>query len=181
VIPPDPTVARALDAVVERCRSYRTLRTEHDPAWPSPCERGAPDVDGRIAWEPVKRDAFDLLDPLAETLRTELHPSIASYYGRWYSDGFHTVAPQGPVSLIGVWNDEDTLRLQQNLLGHAVQQRRRRQPLTFFFALTEEDSDLVLSVDNERGTVVLEAPGTDRREDVAQGLATFLTTLEPAP
>ena len=181
MIPPDPDVARALDALVERCRHTSRLTTEHDPAWPSPCERGAPDADGRVAWVPVKRDAFDLLDPLAETLRTDLHPAIVSYYGRWYSDGFRTLAPQGEVSLIGVWNDEDTLRLQQNLLGHALQQRRRRQPLTFFFALTEEDSDLVLSVDNERGAVVLEAPGTDRREDVAPDLATFLRTLEPAP
>lgn len=177
--PPDPDVALALDDLVARCLGAGPRTTEHDPAWPSPCERGAPDADGRIAWAPVLRDAFDLLDPLAETLDVVVHPAVVTFYGRWFSDGFRTAAPEGEVHLIGVWNEDDTLRLQQNLLGHALQQRRRRQPLTFFFALTEEDSEAVLSVDNARGTVVLEIPGTDRREDVAASLAGFLRSLTP--
>lgn len=177
--PPDPEVALALDALVTRCRAAGPLTTEHDPAWPSPCERGAPDGAGRVAWVPVLRDAFDLLDPLAETLEVEIHPAVITFYGRWFADGFRTAAPEGEVNLIGVWSEEDTLRLQQNLLGHALQQRRRRQPLTFFFALTEEDSEAVLSVDNIRGTVILEVPGTDRREDVAPSLAGFLRELSP--
>ena len=177
--PPDTDVALALDALVEQCRARGPLTTEHDPAWPSPCECGAPDADGRVAWQPVLRDAYDLLEPLEETLGVAIHPALVTFYGRWYSDGFAAAAREGEVNLIGVWNEDDTLRLQQNLLGHALQQRRRRQPLTFFFALTEEESEAVLSVDNARGVVVLEVPGTDRREDVAANLASFLRELAP--
>lgn len=177
--PPDTDVALALDALVERCRAAGPLTAEQDPAWPSPCERGAPDANGLVHWEPVLRDAYDLLEPLEETLGVTIHPAVVSFYGRWFSDGFRTAAREGEVNLIGVWNEDDTLRLQQNLLGHALQQKRRRQPLTFFFALTEEDSETVLSIDNARGAVVLEVPGTDRREDVAPTLASFLRDLDP--
>ncbi|MEE4300280.1 MAG: SecY-interacting protein Syd [Pseudomonadales bacterium] len=162
-----------------RCRAAGPLTTEHDPAWPSPCEIGAPDANGLVHWQPVLRDDYDLLGPLEETLGVAIHPSVVSFYGRWFSDGFRTVAREGEVNLIGVWNEDDTLRLQQNLLGHALQQQRRRQPLTFFFALTEEASEAVLSVDNARGAVVLEVPGTDRREDVSATLASFLRELSP--
>lgn len=177
--PPDPGTALALDALVARCVSAQRLRTTHDPEWPSPCEQGAPDGGGEIAWAPVRRDEFDLFDPLAETLEQPVHPSIVTFYGRWYSDGFRTLARQGDVDLLGVWNTEDTLRLQQNLLGHALQQRRQRTPATFFFALTEADSEAILSVDNASGGVVLELPGTKQREDVCPDLASFLDQLTP--
>ena len=94
---------------------------------------------------------------------------------RW----FPHLARQGDVDLLGVWNTEDTLRLQQNLLGHALQQRRQRTPATFFFALTEADSEAILSVDNASGGVVLELPGTKQREDVCPDLASFLDQLTP--
>ena len=177
--PPDPAAARALDALVARCRAAGPLLTDADPDWPSPCEHGEVDAAGRIRWEPVRRDAFDLLDALAETLGVAIHPALATFYGCWFSDGFRTQAPEGEVNLIGVWNEADTLRLQQNLLGHALQQKRRRQPLTLFFALPEETSEAVLSLDNARGAVVLEVPGTKRRVDVAPDLATFLERLAP--
>ena len=141
---------------------------------------GAVDAEGRIAWRPRRHDDYSLLDPLAETLEVTLHPALVTYYGAWFSDGFATRSTEGEVNLIGVWNADDALRLQQNLLGHAQQQLRRRQPLTFFFALAEAESDLVLSLDNAQGTVVLEAPGTDRRQTVAPDLASFLARLEPA-
>ena len=57
------------------------------------------------------------------------------------------------VTLLGVWNEEDTLRLQQNLLGHALQQRRRPAP-DLLLRADRRNRDYVLSVDNARGAVV---------------------------
>ena len=178
---PDSAVVAALDALVERVVAAGPLYTEHDPDWPSPCELGEPDAEGRVRWEPVRRTAFDLLEPLAATLEVELHPSICSYYGRWFHDGLATEADEGPVDLLGIWNPEHQDRLLQNLLGHALQQRRTRQPLTLFFALTEPDSEFILSVLNDTGEVVLERPGKPDRRTVAADLASFLGRLRPAP
>lgn len=179
----DPQIAAvlaALDPLVARCVAAGPLRVEHDPEWPSPCEIGAPDPDGTIAWQPVRRTAFDVLEPLAATLDVPLHPSIGAYYGRWFCHGFETCCDEGPVSLLGIWSPADQDRLLQNLLGHALQQRRTKQPLTLFFACTEPDSDLILSVENTSGAVVLERPGQPDRRLVADSLAGFLGTLRPA-
>lgn len=174
-------VVTALDAIVARCVAQGPLTVEHDPDWPSPCETGEPDASGRIAWQPVRRQAFDILEPLAATLAVDLHPAIGAYWGRWFSNGFDTVCDEGPVQLLGIWNPEDQDRLLQNLLGHALQQKRTKQPLTLFFACTEPDSDLILSVANDSGAVVLERPGQAERRVVAPALSTFLETLAPAP
>lgn len=179
--PPDAAVVTALDALVERIVAAGPLYTEHDPDWPSPCELDAPDDRGRIRWAPVRRATFDLLEPLAATLEVALHPSISSYYGRWFHGGLAAEADEGPVDLLGVWNPEDQDRLLQNLLGHALQQKRSRQPLTLFFACTEPDSEFILSVLNDTGEVVLERPGRPDRRMVAGDLASFLERLCPAP
>jgi SecY interacting protein Syd len=179
--PPDAAVVAALDTLVERMIAAGPLYTEHDPDWPSPCELDEPDARGRVRWAPVRRSAFDLLEPLAATLNVELHPSLSSYYSRWFHDGLAAEADEGPVDLLGVWNPEDQDRLLQNLLGHALQQKRTRQPLTLFFALTEPDSEFILSVLNDTGEVVLERPGKPDRRTVADDLASFLGRLRPAP
>ena len=61
-----------------------------------------------------------------------------------------------------------------------MQKKRRRQPFNVFFACTEEDSELYLAVDNETGEVVLEAPDRAPLRRVADDLASFLATLQPA-
>lgn len=175
----EATVA-ALERLVARCVDAGLQRAEADPEAPSPCELGAPDADGQVAWQPVRRSEWDLLEPLAETLKARLHPSLGAYWGHYWSDGFRTLHAEGPVDLLGVWNADDEARLLQNLLGHALQQRRQRQPLTLFFACTEPDSDLILCVDNDTGAVLLEQPGTGSRRRIAPDLARFLDSLEPA-
>lgn len=172
-------VLAELDPLVERCVAAAPLRVEHDPEWPSPCELGAPDENGMIDWQPVRRSAFDVLEPLAATLGVALQPSIGAYYGRYFCHGFETCCDEGPVSLLGIWSPADQDRLLQNLLGHALQQRRTKQPLTLFFACTEPDSDLILSVENASGAVVLERPGQAERRAVADSLPAFLATLRP--
>ena len=84
------------------------------------------------------------------------------------------------MSLILLWNPADAERLVENLIGHALAKRRARAPFTVFFACTEPESDLFLSVDNETGEVVLEAPGAKPMRTVAPSLTVFLRGLVPA-
>ena len=66
--------------------------------------------------------------------------------------------------------------------GRGLRTRERtRRPMSIFFACTEPDSELFLSVDNDSGTVLLERPGRGNVRQVAPSLAEFLEELVPAP
>ena len=178
-------VARALDGVVRRCLARPGgLWADHDADWPSPSERGQPEA-GRVRFEPVRRDDYSTLAGLEKTLEEPIHDDLKVFYGRYWSHTLETRAEQGRVDLIGVLNPDDAQRLQENLLGHVLQQRRlfglrRRLPMTLFFATTDPDSEYVLSLDNHSGEVIAERPGTRDWRVVAPALAPFLEGLEPS-
>ncbi len=181
-------VTEALDSFIEQyLRTYPRLEDIHDPRWRSPCEISEPyrDADGndRIVWRPLKRihpitpsDFFGI----ERALELEIHPDLKTYYGRYWSGGLEAEAPQGHVSLLFLWNDEDVIRLTENLVGHALAKRRSRSTFSVFFACTEEDSELFLSVENESGQILLERPGYKPLRTVAGSLAEFLDSLVPA-
>lgn len=185
--PESTAVAAALDDFVERYTArYPHLRDAFDPQWRSPCETGEPvsGADGStwVPWRPLRRHGpRDDFAGLERALECPIHPDVKTYYGRYYSGGLEAAAPEGHVSLLMLWNHEDADRLVENLIGHALAKRRARSPFTVFFACTEPESDLFLSVDNDSGAVVLEQPGHKPLRTVASSLAAFLSTLEPAP
>ncbi len=160
-----------------------TPSTEHDAQWPSPCEQGEPftanNGEQRIHWQPVKRNYADDFVGVERALETPVHPDIKAYYGAYWSAHMDATAKDGPVSLLQLWNPEDGERLTENLLGHYLVQKRARAPLSFFFACTEEDSDLVLSLENATGRVLLERPGQKPLREVADSLAEFISGLAP--
>jgi SecY interacting protein Syd len=134
-----------------------------------------------VPFRPLRRDppAADLLGGLAAALGRPVPVALETYYGRYWSGDLDLEAPQGPVSLLLLWNEEDAVRLAENLLGHALQQRRLRGRPTLFFACTAAASDRILSLDEETGEVVVERPGTRDCRVVAPDLASFLDTLVP--
>ena len=110
-----------------------------------------------------------------------IHPDIKAYYGAFWAAGLEAEAADGHVSLLFLWNPEDVARLNENLIGHALAKQRAKCGMTVFFACTEPDSELFLSIDNDSGAVVLEKPGFRPIRQVADDLASFLTTLIPRP
>ncbi len=179
-------VEAALDDFVDRTLTrYPRLDEPFDPEWRSPCEISEPFLDPRgerrVLWRPRRRAAgSDDFQGLERALEAPIHPAVKGYYGRYWSGGLEAEAADGHVSLLLLWNDQDTDRLVQNLIGHALEKRRARRPLTVFFACTEPDSELFLSVDNDSGQVLLEAPGRKPLRVVAESLAGFLSHLTPA-
>jgi SecY interacting protein Syd len=171
---------RLLENYVEH---YRTTfgtapRQIHDPQWPSPCERGTADAHGFIEWLPVRRTTAPDFSGLESALECTLHPSLTAYFGRYYSDIVTGRTSEGGVSLVQMWNDADYDRFVDNMLGHAMAKQRANQPLTLFFATTDED-EYFLSVDNTSGKVMLESPGQGPIREVALDLATFVARVEP--
>ena len=183
----EPAVTTALDAFVDRyLEQYPHLEDPFDPEWRSPCEASEPYLDTRgerrVPWRPSRRRAgADDFAGLERALETPVHPSVKAYYGRYWSGGLEAEAPDGHVSLLMLWNAEDAGRLVENLIGHALAKRRARSPFTIFFACTEPDSELFLSIDNDSGRVLLDVPGGKPLRVVAETLGGFLQTLRPAP
>ncbi|MDZ7669202.1 MAG: SecY-interacting protein [Gammaproteobacteria bacterium] len=183
----DPRVSAALDAFIERyLEAFPRLEDFHDPQWRSTCEIAEPYLDAqgehRVLWLPQRREPEgDVFAGLERALEVPIHPSLKTFYGRYWSGGLEATASEGHVSLLLLWNDEDADRLVENLIGHALTKRRLRQPMSVFFACTEADSELFLSVDNDSGQVLLEAPGRKPLRVVAESLGVFLDGLDPAP
>lgn len=181
---PTPTQL-ALSHFVDRyVAEYPRLTAPYDAGWRSTCELGEPflEDDRRlIAWRPLERPAHNDFTGLEHALEFAVHPDIKAYYGSFWSGNLEAECAEGHVSLLLLWNSSDVDRLIENLIGHALNKRRRREPMTVFFACTEPDSELVLCVDNTSGEVVLEQSDGKAVRRVAPSLAEFLGTLAPAP
>lgn len=169
---------RLIDAWLARVRADTggLPRQEYDPAWPSPCQVGPPDAEGMIRWQPVKRDRHADFSGLARALEVPIHPDFQVYYGSYWCDSFEVQAADGSLTLLQLWNQNDFERLIGNLLGHALAKQKARQPLTLFFACTDEE-DLFLSLENHSGRILLERPGDPPVRELAPDLAAFLSGL----
>lgn len=174
-----------LDQFVEATLSqYPTLWSEYDPTWRSPCEIGTPkpfDSYTAVPWRPTRRNTSDDFTQFEQAVETIVHPSIKQYFGAYWSGCLEATSVHGPVSLIFLWNDEDRERLLENLIGHALTQKRYHLDFSIFFACTTPDSRLFLAVNNATGAVQLERPAYKAEKIVAPSLAEFLGELTPAP
>ena len=170
---------QALDDLIERTLAMTDsgeLSSPFDPDWRSPCELRQ-DTDFTW-WRPVKQTEPINFAGLENALECEIHADIKSWYGSYWSGTLEADSKEGPVSLIQLWNPEDFDRLVANLIGHALAKQRRKEDFSVFFANTDPDSELFLSMDNLSGAVLLEEPGHALRQ-VETDISSFLQRLAP--
>ena len=177
-------VVSAISALFARWLHYRhgcggLPHRPWDPEWPSPCELGEP-WNGEVYWQPVQRDVPGSMANVATGLDMELHPDLSAYFGHWYAGPLAFSFKGLRIEPVLPWNQIDFERLQENLIGHALMQRRLRLTPTFFLAATRLDSHLI-SLDNQSGAVLFERVGRAENRKLAPDLATFLSRLEPLP
>ena len=178
------TVSRALQALVNRALALAPeghFWLPFDPDWRSPCEldRRREAQGPQIGWRPAPQTPPVSFDGLANALDQPIHPDSCAYFSQYWSGSLETQTQEGHVSLIQLWNPADFDRLIENLIGHSLVKKRRRETFTVFFATTEADSELFLSIDNLTGKVLLEHPGKPPLRTVADSVAEFLGTLTP--
>ena len=169
---------RLLDELMRLCSAQGLPRQPSDPESVSPCQVGSADIGGNVAWRPLRRDRAPDWSGLERALEAPLHPDIATFYGSYWSGPIPVDAEEGTATLIQIWNEADFDFLIENQLGHALQKSKRREPLTLFVACPDE-GDLMLSVDNSSGVVVLEAPGRPPLRQVAANLVELLARMKP--
>jgi len=127
---------------------------------------------GLIYWQPKPNGDLAIFNGLEQGLEVSLHRDLKAFYGSYWSNGIDCDSPIGPLYLLQIWNDEDLDILRENLLGHAFMKQRKHQRLTFFVAVGEGDT--VVVIDNASGEVFLEIPGRRPHKKIADNLAAFI-------
>lgn len=181
----DIKTEQALDAFMQRLSKLHQQDgwplTPFDPDWPGQCYQREAEPGVQVTWQPTRNtQGTELFAGLANAFEQPVHPSVVTFYSRYWSDHLPAILPDGrEVSLLQIWNEEDFERLRGNLVGHALSKRKQRRPLTLFFATLEPDTDRFFSVDNADGSVWLERAGKAPLERIANSLADFLDQLTP--
>ncbi|GAB7218239.1 SecY-interacting protein [Vibrio comitans] len=175
------SIANALNSIHQQYlqtfeQEYGTLPTSSELVGvASPCIQDS--KSGKVYWKPIQRDEHADFTNVEQGIELLLHSDIKQFYGSHYSADLTMSWKGKPLTLLQVWSDEDFVRLQENILGHLVTQRRLKLKPTVFIAAIDSDLD-VISVCNISGNVVLESLGTNKREVLAQSLLEFLEQLD---
>lgn len=172
-------LTRLFDEFTTECQQHGnpTILVEDD--WLSPALLPGFEVDHECEWLPasIENTPLDMFERLSDALEIDVPQSIIDYYTCFWSQPILANHTEGELSLIFVWNPDDLERLRENLIGHALNKKRMRQTISFFFATTEPDGDQILSVESGTGRVLLEKPGQKKFSVIAEDLETFLSQV----
>ncbi|KAA8996090.1 SecY-interacting protein [Affinibrenneria salicis] len=178
----DKQVKQALYDFTQRYIAHWRQETGHPPASadlygvPSPCI--VETLEHKVRWLPQPASLGDALSGVERALDIALHPAIHSFYSVQYAGDMQARFGDIDCSLLQVWSDDDLVRMQENLIGHLLTQKRLKLPPTLFLATTGSEMTLI-SLSNVTGKVVLEEFGTRRQQPLADSLADFLSALTP--
>lgn len=143
---------------------------------PSPCIQE--NRNNEVLWLPQPFTSAATLEKVETALGLRLQPDAHSFYTQQYAGDMSAIFGEHRLSLLQVWSENDFIRLQENLIGHLLTQKRLRLSPTLFLATTESEMTLV-SLCNVSGNVVLEQFGSDKHRLLAVTLGNFLDALRP--
>lgn len=176
----EEAITRELDRLADEfVTKWKTQRgtlpsTAFDDQWRSVAEVERVG-ESEVYWQPTRRSETLSFQGVSDALETSLPPVCETYFGHFWSASIPVLWGERPFELLQLWNADDENNLMHNLLGHALEKRRVREPLTLFFAVV--DDARFLSIDADSGAVMLEEVGGSRPEEVADSLASLLSAL----
>lgn len=144
---------------------------------PSPCivRTG----ESWVYWEPQTFPFENKdLNKVATALDIELHPMIHPFYTTQLAGDMKARFQDLTLSLVQVWSEDDFIRLQENLIGHLVTQKRLKLSPTLFIATLDSDLEMI-SLCNLTGEIILEKFGSKERKVLAADFICFIEQLIP--
>jgi SecY interacting protein Syd len=175
-------VSLALREFTQRYVEFWQQERGHAPASsdlygvPSPCI--VETRDEQILWLSQDFAPAATLEKVETALELRLQPDIHTFYTQQFAGDMYAQFGVHQLTLLQAWSEDDFIRLQENLIGHLVTQKRLKLSPTLFLATTESEMEMV-SLCNISGNVVLEQFGSDKRTLLAASLGNFLDALRP--
>lgn len=172
-------------ALEEFTRRFCELWQQETGSWPasealygipSPCI--VTTTGGDVRWQPQPFTPVADLSAVERALDIALQPGIHEFYTTQFAGDMPAVCGTTALTLLQAWSEDDFLRVQENLIGHLVTQKRLKLSPTLFLATTEDEMEVV-SLCNLTGEVVLERIGTAQRSVLSASLPVFLDALTP--
>lgn len=178
----DKEIAAALKGFTTRyCDAWHDQKgtwpqSEEYVGVPSPCVIST--SDGTVIWQPQPFTAEQSVNGIERAMDIVVQPAIAAFYTTQFAGDMSASYGNHRMLLLQAWSEADFQRVQENLIGHLVTQKRLKLSPTFFIATLDSELD-VISVCNLSGEVIRETLGTRNREVLASNLADFLNQLHP--
>ena len=178
----DELTAQALIAFTTR---YCDAWHEKNNSWPlseelygvpSPCIISS--TDDAVFWQPQPFAGENNLNAVERAFDIVVQPAVHAFYTTQFAGDMHAQFADEKLTLLQTWSEDDFRRVQENLIGHLVTQKRLKLSPTLFIATQDNELD-VISVCNLSGEVCKETLGTRKRTVLAASLAEFLTQLKP--
>lgn len=135
-------------------------------------------LNASVLWSAVQHQEYLKLEGVERALDLIIQPTVHGFYGSQYSADLSAEFDGLPINLLQVWNAADFSRLQENLIGHLVTQRRLNLSPTLFIGTFDSDEE-VISCCNLTGQVVIERLGKKDRKLLANNLSEFLQQCVP--
>lgn len=143
---------------------------------PSPCIISS--VDEHILWQPQPFDGEANISAIERALDIVIQPALHAFYTTQYAGDMGGRFLDEEITLLQTWSADDFQRVQENLIGHLVMQKRLKLPPTLFIATLDTELD-VISVCNLSGEVLREKLGTPQRTVLAASLPDYLNAIQP--
>ncbi|WP_462157943.1 SecY-interacting protein [Pseudoalteromonas sp. GB56] len=148
-----------------------------DPESPSPAAIAGTEIDEQVQWQLYERSDNATLTDLAKALEVNFPEQLQELFCSFYSGNLAANVDGHSIELLLPWNEEDFVRLQQNITGHVLMKRRLKQQDTVFIGLTDQD-DLLLSVRLSDGAVCLEYVGKETHHVLAASISELFDILK---
>ncbi|SFR18865.1 MULTISPECIES: SecY-interacting protein [unclassified Enterobacter] len=178
----DKETALALNAFTTRfCDAWH----EQHQSWPqseelygvpSPCVISS--TQNSVLWQPQPFDAAPGVNAVERALDIVIQPAVHAFYSTQFAGDMPARFGDLSLTLLQTWSADDFQRVQENLIGHLVTQKRLKLSPTLFIATLDSELD-VISVCNLTGDVVKETLGTRNRTVLASSVGEFLNQLKP--
>ncbi|WP_410013703.1 SecY-interacting protein [Sodalis sp. C49] len=178
----DYQVSQSLQDFTRRYLRHWQSLTGHGPASqalygvPSPCV--VSEDDGRVVWQPRQPEEALTLAGVERAMDMQLRPAAWDFYCTQLAGDMAASFQGQPLELLQVWSAADGVRIQENLIGHLLMQKRLKLPPSVFIATTDSELSLV-SLSNLTGEVLLEEVGRKKNTVLAPTLQDFLSRLDP--